>query len=774
VQPGQFRDIRGDGVASVAASEVSGSAAWARVPLETLASNLFDRVAAAVLVVNLEGVVLYASPYCEYLYGRAPEEMIGHNAIDFTAGPITDELRLEIAQTLLSGKSWEGDFAVRRGDGAIVEVHAIDAPVFDERGSMTAVVTVAFDSTREARSERQLRRLMAVVQILRDVGETLVNRLDATRVMQTVTSAARRLTDAVAGAYLERVCADGRERYVVRVTSGRHSGSTDGAQLSRDSPILDVALRAGRPTRVDDVTTETRDPGALDVIMFARVMPLRSCLVVPVRTREGVVVGTIVIAHDQPAWFSSDDEQIIADIAAHAGIMLDLARMFQAAEEELEARARAEEVQRFLGETSALLSWSLDYPETFERLAGLCVPFLADLCLIDVIEGGAIRRVAAVHADPAKRDLVAQLASRYAPDPYGAHPAASVVRGGEPEVSAEMSDDFLRRTTRDAEHFRIVKALEFRSYMCVPLTARGRTLGALTLVSAGSGRRFGTQDLAVAEEVARRSALAIDNARLYAERDFVARALQSSLLPPVLPMIPGVRFTARYRAAGEGAEVGGDFYDVFQSARRSWWLVVGDVSGKGPQAAAIAGLARHTLRAVAMQRSSPKRLLAALHETLVRGEGQGEYCTVCAGILRPSGGEGGARLVVASGGHPSPVIRRATGEVELTACSGPLLGVPLRRYRFVDQPVLLGPGDTVVMYTDGIIEAHHPNEELFGEERLRKTIGEAPDDVDGIADAILEAVREFGPEDPRDDLALLVARIEPDHGRVEDAVGTAR
>src|SRR4029077_10540941 len=197
--------------------------------------------------------------------------------------------------------------------------------------------------------------------------------------------------------------------------------------------------------------------------------------------------------------------------------------------------------------------------------------------------------------------------------------------------------------------------------------ARGRTLGALTLVSSGSGRRFGPEDLALAEEFGRRAGLALDNARLYSERDHVARALQSSLLPPSLPVIPGVRVSARYRAAGEGNEVGGDFYHVFQVDANAWWLVIGDVSGKGPEAAAIAGLARHTLRAVAVQERSPSRLLAALHDALLR-DGHGEFCTVCCALLVPD--ERGVALSVACGGHPPPIVRRADDRIEIAACTG--------------------------------------------------------------------------------------------------------
>src|SRR5438874_2387332 len=140
-----------------------------------------------------------------------------------------------------------------------------------------------------------------------------------------------------------------------------------------------------------------------------------------------------------------------------------------------------------------------------------------------------------------------------------------------------MSEDFVRAMCLDEEHFEIVRRLGYSSYICVPLIARGRALGTLTLVSCSPGRRFGADDLAIAQEVAWRAALAADNARLFSERAYVARTLQASLLPHTLPDIPGVELAARYLAAGEGNEVGGDFFDAFDVGYGTWAVVVGDV-----------------------------------------------------------------------------------------------------------------------------------------------------------------------------------------------------
>jgi PAS domain S-box-containing protein len=733
--------------------------------LIALESHLLDWVQAAVLVTDLTGVVTYANQHCEVLYGRNAKQLIGLDALCFdggsnTPGPMAPGLFPKIASEVLHGRNWEGDFRIERADGAAVDVHAVNSPLFDDSGKVVGIVSLAYDINTPPLSQAELRRIIAVAQILRDIGQTLVAELDAERVLRTVTGAARKLTGASMATFLGLDSDHDAGGFIVRAHSGRTRADSMGATLATDEPLLAAALAGEGPVRFDDLSLEPERAAALDMVLPSPTPPLRSCIVMPVRSRAGQVMGAMVVAHTEAERFASTEERLLADIAAQAGIVLDIARLFRAAEVEISARRRAEEVQRFFAETSAVLSSSLAYPESFEQVGRLCVPFLADLCLIDVAEEHGVRRLAAVHSDSDKSGLVAELVEKYSPDPYGSHPAASVVRGGPPEVAGTLSDEFLRATTHDDRHFDIVKQLEFTSYMCVPLEARGRTLGALTLVSSGSGRSFGPAELVLAVEFARRAGLALDNARLYSERDHVARALQSSLLPPSLPVIPGARVTARYRAAGEGNEVGGDFYHVFQVDRDAWWFVIGDVSGKGPEAAAIAGLARHTLRALALHERSPRQLLTALHDTLMRGEGRGEFVTVCCALLQPDDDGVGARLSLACGGHPPPITRRADNTVELTTCTGPLLGLPVK-LAFEEQSIHLAPGDTVVLYTDGVTEAHHRNQEQFGEERLVEVIRNAGDGVDEVADAIVAAVSDYGPVEPRDDVAVVVLRIEP-------------
>jgi len=193
-------------------------------------------------------------------------------------------------------------------------------------------------------------------------------------------------------------------------------------------------------------------------------------------------------------------------------------------------RKRAEESQRFLAEASARLSASLDYEKTLESVARLAVPILADLCIVDIVENGAVRRMAVAYADAKREKEVRQLHYRYLPDLNGPHPAMKVIRTGIAELIPEIADEDLVSATRNAEHLQIVREMGFKSYVIVPLLVRGRTLGAISFVSTQQGRRYGSADLALAEELARRAVLSIENGQLYRETQETSENLRQAIL----------------------------------------------------------------------------------------------------------------------------------------------------------------------------------------------------------------------------------------------------
>jgi PAS domain S-box-containing protein len=429
---------------------------------------------------------------------------------------------------------------------------------------------------------------------------------------------------------------------------------------------------------------------------------------------------------------------------------------------EAEAQAQAEAARqrvRFVSDVSELLAVSLDYPATFVRLAELVVREIADLCLIDLVhESGTLERVAAVHANSSKQPLAASLGD-YAPRTGSSHPVARALATGEAQVFSGSART-LQAITQGEEHLRIVRELGIQSFLSVPLIARGRTLGVLSLVSTTPDIRYGESDVRLAEEIARRAAVRIDNARLYEERDHTAKVLQRSLLPPRLPSIPHVDLAARYLPVGEGNEVGGDFYDVFDCGGGSWAAAVGDVCGKGPEAAAVMGLARHTLRAVARFERRPSRLLRELNRSLLEQSVEERFCTVCHLRLRPSRDH--LRITLCSAGHPLPLLLRRDGNLSSVGEPGQLLGV-LPEVSLVDSVVDLDPGDTLLIYTDGATEQRR--EAVAGEKRLRDAFAASLGrNAEATAAGVEEALRTArGTSPQRDDVALLVIQAaQPD------------
>ena len=427
-------------------------------------------------------------------------------------------------------------------------------------------------------------------------------------------------------------------------------------------------------------------------------------------------------------------------------------------------RAEAEREQalrraRFLAEAGTILDQSLDFESTLTAVSRLVVPWLADWCAVDIRDSdGTVRRVTVAHIDPAKVDLAREIERRY-PSPTEAEQGLpQVLASGRSEFYPEIPDEMLATGARDEEHLQLLRTIGINSVMIVPMIARGRTLGAITFVGSSPERRFSDEDLMLAEDLARRAATSVENARLYGERTYVARTLQESLLPPRLPDIPGIELAGLYRPVGEGNEVGGDFYDGFELGDGSWAVLIGDVCGKGAVAAALTALVRYTLRAIATPEKRPSEILRELNDAILRQRSDGRFCTVAYARLTPR--EGGAHVDVSNGGHPLPLVVRRDGRAELVGEPGTLLGV-VPDPRLSDLGIELASGDTFVLYTDGITEAGAPARLLEAPDVValgeRCALG-APADVAACLEA---AAVELSGGDPHDDIAIVVLRVAP-------------
>ena len=410
---------------------------------------------------------------------------------------------------------------------------------------------------------------------------------------------------------------------------------------------------------------------------------------------EDAVVRFCVRATGEERWSVVKATPIVA---ADGEVVMAI-NVFEDITEHKESELRA----RFLADAATVLADSLDYETTLQQVAELAIPAFADGCIVELADAdGHLLPVAMAHRDRERVALMRELRERYPAEQHASRGVGHVFRTGDSELYSELDTAVLREGVPEDRQLELLETLGVRSLMIVPMSTGGRRLGTVAFALSESVRRYDRADLSVAEELGRRAAVAIDNARLYRERSYIARTLQESLLPPELPDVAGAEVAARFHPAGEAFEVGGDFYDVFDTSH-GWSVVMGDVCGKGADAAAVTALARYTLRTLGIQETSPAEVLRKLNDALLRQRTDRRFCTVAYASLQVNGG-GFADVCLSTGGHPLPFVLRADGTVEAVGEPGTLLGV-LPDVRLSDTAVRLQRGDVMVLYTDGVTEA---------------------------------------------------------------------
>ncbi len=416
--------------------------------------------------------------------------------------------------------------------------------------------------------------------------------------------------------------------------------------------------------------------------------------------------------------------------------------------EDLTEVKRAELAQRVLAEAGQELSSSLDYERTLQRVAELAVPRLADWCAVAMREGDLLPLVALAHVDIGKVARVRDFEARHPVHLGDPARAAEVVRSGEALLIPEITGEVVAGGALSEEALGLARELGLRSVIVVPLALADQPpIGALTLATADSGRRLEETDLALASELGRRAAIAVENARLYGELSEIATTLQRSLLPPDLPAMPGFRMASLYRAAGEQNEVGGDFYDVFE-VPGGWMVVVGDVAGRGAEAAALTSLSRYTFRTAGKLLGDPIAALEQLN-TALRESPALSLVSVCCVRLRTGDGDAYADLVLA--GHP-PAYHVRRGSSRPVGVFAPFLGA-YEHGGWEATTIKLDPGDQLILYTDGVIDTVGV-EERFGEERLARTLSGATGAADAVR-RIEHALVEFARGSQVDDTAVI-------------------
>lgn len=493
---------------------------------------------------------------------------------------------------------------------------------------------------------------------------------------------------------------------------------------------LGPAARAGSPW----VAADPSDP-------TAAALQARSLAAAPLES-QGRLTGLVVAVSSVSGRFADADGVRLGRLADEMSLSLEKARVG-----ELERSWRG--WLSFVAEASDLLAGTLDQERTMALVAQLVVPRLATWCAVYTVTEAEPDRLAYVwHADENRADGLRELLEH-----TGAAPPMDVPG---PWSGLATAPGDVRAAAGDTAADQVY---------AFPLIARGRRIGTI-VIGRPSGDRFPRSAIELAEELSRRAALAVDNARLFSAQTAMSSALQRSLLPPGIPEIPGLEVAVVYEPAGEGSEVGGDFYDVFESGLRPggpapasrWRFAIGDVCGTGPEAAAVTGLARHALRILAAEDMSVPAVLGRLNR-LILGEGErGRLLTLLHGEIAARRRRDGVTIRLTSAGHPPPLVLDPDGGVREAASPQPLLGV-FDGVEFHTDTVDLRRGEVLLCVTDGVTERRSGNRLLGDGHGLERLLAGCTGlSAGAVAARIQRAVRDFGPEPSNDDVALIVLR----------------
>lgn len=469
--------------------------------------------------------------------------------------------------------------------------------------------------------------------------------------------------------------------------------------------------------------------------------------------------GAIAFGFGRARDLTDDDRRFLLAIAGQAAQAIRRIRVIEA---ERAARRR----QEFLARATGVLATSLDYEAMATTVGRLAVQEFTDTLTVHILEDDELRTIAAVDADPqletALHDVLAS--------PDGAAMLRYIdglVAGGRSILVDDLDGEAWRSTFAGMPGFDEGALATVGSAVIVGLHSGGRRHGVLIATRRGSREPFDQDAFLVLSELASRLATAIDNSLAHRATAEIARTLQASLLPPRLPEIPGVVIASRYDPIGDGSLVGGDFYDVFPIAGGAWAMVIGDVSGQGVLAAALTALVRYTVRAAARMWQSPSEILRFTNTAVLEQERGERFCTVLVCVLRPR--IDGAEVTISAGGHHLPLHVPARGEPRPAGRVGTALGL-VDELEVSDTTVHLGPGDLLVLTTDGVLEARYPDGKVVGADFLDDLVrGHAPDGAEAVAGAIERAVLAIGGGRARDDVAVLVAEIAGDGARPDAA-----
>ncbi|WP_432033044.1 SpoIIE family protein phosphatase [Streptomyces antibioticus] len=715
-----------------------------------------SRVRVAVVQIDRSGAISSWNEDAEELFGYTADQVTGKPLTDLAAWPHTPGTGTGIAEALQLSR-WEGSYGIRGATGRVTPVYASHLRVRDTDGEPSTVCLLVRDHeravlqtpSRHPASDTSPSDGQSADPFEVFIGSPAPDDLDG--LLQRTVERARDMLDGDSAFLL--LATDDETELEVRASTGLPSARQRFARV----PVEAGPGRYGSarmPAVHEDLLAV---PGAVPLLNNTG---MRSVVTVPLKV-EGRLTGSLGVAAESPGRYSNEEALRLQFAADRIALAVESARLG-----ELERLRRGS--LSFLVEASDLLAGTLDRDQTLALMAQMTVPTLATWCAVYTIADQASEPYLSyvLHEDEELIDGIKSLLSKIAPPDPVPTPGARVWAA----PAAAAHDSALRSSMRSlglsgsSTHqvspgigpTLATAAAVGGETVVLPLVARNRVIGMLTL-GKPTDEHFRQEILELAEDLSRRAALALDNARLYSERTAISQSLQRSLLPPGLPDIDGVEVDVIYRAAGEGNEVGGDFYDVFPISDGAYGFAIGDVCGTGPHAAAVTGLARHALRLLAREGLSGPAVLERLNSAILDEGDRSRFLTLLYGEMRPQA-DGSAELKVVCAGHPLPLRLRQDGTVEPAAEPQPLLGV-MDDLELYEQTVILDPGDVLLCVTDGVTERREGTR-MLGDDGLADVLTTCTGLTAGaVAARIMRAVERFASDAPSDDMAILAMRV---------------
>ncbi|MFF0595736.1 SpoIIE family protein phosphatase [Streptomyces antibioticus] len=715
-----------------------------------------SRVRVAVVQIDRSGAISSWNEDAEELFGYTADQVTGKPLTDLAAWPHTPGTGTGIAEALQLSR-WEGSYGIRGATGRVTPVYASHLRVRDTDGEPSTVCLLVRDHeravlqtpSRHPASDTSSSDGQSADPFEVFIGSPAPDDLDG--LLQRTVERARDMLDGDSAFLL--LATDDETELEVRASTGLPSARQRFARV----PVEAGPGRYGSarmPAVHEDLLAV---PGAVPLLNNTG---MRSVVTVPLKV-EGRLTGSLGVAAESPGRYSNEEALRLQFAADRIALAVESARLG-----ELERLRRGS--LSFLVEASDLLAGTLDRDQTLALMAQMTVPTLATWCAVYTIADQASEPYLSyvLHEDEELIDGIKSLLSKIAPPDPVPTPGARVWAA----PAAAAHDSALRSSMRSlglsgsSTHqvssgigpTLATAAAVGGETVVLPLVARNRVIGMLTL-GKPTDEHFRQEILELAEDLSRRAALALDNARLYSERTAISQSLQRSLLPPGLPDIDGVEVDVIYRAAGEGNEVGGDFYDVFPISDGAYGFAIGDVCGTGPHAAAVTGLARHALRLLAREGLSGPAVLERLNSAILDEGDRSRFLTLLYGEMRPQA-DGSAELKVVCAGHPLPLRLRQDGTVEPAAEPQPLLGV-MDDLELYEQTVILDPGDVLLCVTDGVTERREGTR-MLGDDGLADVLTTCTGLTAGaVAARIMRAVERFASDAPSDDMAILAMRV---------------